>query len=92
MKNSEFTSLTALAVVGAVIGLGQLLQSNDPITPRVVLGRALVSGGLGASAASITIWFPDLPVVAVCGLAAAIASLGTSGLERMLQRFLGKPL
>jgi hypothetical protein len=34
--------------------------------------------------------FPDLPLAAQFGCAALFASLGTSFLERMFQRWLGK--
>jgi CHASE2 domain-containing sensor protein len=79
-----------LALVGAVIGLGQLLASNEKITKRIVLGRALVSAGIGASSAAVLILWPTLPLAAQLGLAAALASLGTSALERLFQRAIGK--
>lgn len=81
--------LGTLAAVGAAIGLGQLLASEEKLTARIVVGRALSSAGLGAASAAILVWFPDLPLAAQCGVAAATASLGTSGLERLFQRMLG---
>jgi hypothetical protein len=73
-------------VVGAIIGLGQLLLADDALTARRVLGRAFVSGGLGASASLLLVWYPDATPAALMGLAAALASLGTSGLETVLRR------
>jgi hypothetical protein len=32
---------------------------------------------------------PDLPLIAQAGIAAALASLGTSGLERLFARLVG---
>jgi hypothetical protein len=79
-----------LAAVGAAVGLGQLLVSNEKLTKRVVFGRALVSGGLGASsAAALSLW-PDLGLAPQLGIAAALASLGTSALERLFQRVVGR--
>jgi hypothetical protein len=79
-----------LAAVGAVVGLGQLLVSNEKITKRLVFGRALVSGGIGASSAAALVLWPTIPLAAQLGIAAALASLGTSALERLFQRVVGK--
>jgi hypothetical protein len=76
----------ALGLVGLIIGIGQLLASTERLTMRIVVGRALSSAGLGASSAAILVWVPGLPVTAQFGIAALIASLGTSGLEKVLQR------
>jgi len=78
-----------MAGVGALVGLGQLLASEERLTLRIVIGRALSSAGLGAAAASILAWVPDTPLAAQLGLAAGLASLGTSGLERLAQRVFG---
>ncbi|RNM50610.1 holin, partial [Salmonella enterica] len=36
----------ALAVMGAMIALGKLLNSDEPITLRLVTGRVIVGSGL----------------------------------------------
>lgn len=82
--------LAYLASLGAAIGLGQLLLSDEVITWRRAIGRAIVTAGLSAGGASVLAWIPGLPTAAVIGIGAAVASLGTSGLERMFQRFLNK--
>lgn len=74
--------------IGAMIGLGQLLSSEEKLTPRIIVGRALSSGGLATGAASLLIWYPDISPVALAGIAAVAASLGTSFLEKMVQRLL----
>lgn len=78
----------ALAGIGAAIGLGQLLTSDAPLSLRWVLGRALVSGGLGASASAVVLIFPDLTFAAQCGLAAGMASIGASGVDRLFSSLL----
>ena len=83
-------TIGGIASLGALVGLGQLLMSDDKLTFRLVIGRALTSAGIAASAASILVWLPNVPLVALCGLAALMASLGTSGLERLLQKYMGK--
>lgn len=78
------------AVVGITIGLGQLLASQEQLTRRIVIGRALSTGGLAVGAGVAQVWFPSIPPVAMIGLAAVLASLGTSALERVFQRVLGR--
>lgn len=84
-----------LWVLGAAIGLGQLLSSDAPLSVRSAIGRALVSGGLGTASGLIVLAFNDVPPIAMFGAAAAIASLGTSALERLLmtmaERLRGRP-
>ena len=75
-------------VIGISIGLGQLLASPERLTKRIIIGRALSTGGLSMAAGLVLVWVPDLPLVGQIGAAAGLASLGTSGLERMFQRVL----
>lgn len=79
-----------LGLTGVLVGIGQLLASPEKITWRIAIGRALSSAGLGASSSVVLLWAPDLPMTAQFGLAALIASLGTSGLERLFQKFIGR--
>jgi len=92
MPSDEFREAAqgagALGLVGLIVGIGQLLASTERLTMRIVVGRALSSAGLGASSAAILVWMPGLPVTAQFGIAALIASLGTSGLEKMIQRII----
>src|SRR5689334_14502737 len=75
--------------IGIAIGLGQLLASQEKLTARIVWGRALSTGGISMASGLALVWIPDMPMIAQFGLAAAIASLGTSGLERLFQRWVG---
>ena len=78
------------AAIGIAIGLGQLLASQEELTRRIVIGRALSTGGIAMGAGIVLVWFPSMPPVAMIGVASIAASLGTSALERIFQRFLGK--
>jgi len=78
-----------LALVGMVVGLGQLFASQEMLTTRIIVGRALSSGGLGTVAGVVVVWIPDLSFEGQIGVAAGIASLGTSALERVFQRVIG---
>jgi len=77
------------ALVGMLVGLGQLFASQEMLTTRIIVGRALSSGGLGTVAGVVVVWIPDLSFAGQIGVAAGIASLGTSALERVFQRVIG---
>jgi len=76
------------ALVGISIGLGQLLASGEVLTARIIIGRALSTGGIAMAAGAVLVWVPDVPMLGQIGIAAALASLGTSGLERLFQRLI----
>lgn len=76
------------ALVGIAIGIGQLLASQELLTKRIIIGRALSTGGIAMAAGAVLVWVPDLPLIGLLGVAALLASLGTSGLERLFQRII----
>lgn len=80
--------IALLFTVGAAIALFQALGSSERASPKVMLARALATGGLATAAGAVLLWMPAAPLEAQIGLAAALASLGTSGLERMFSRWL----
>ena len=86
MSAEDMLFLAALVCVGVAISIGQLLSSDEVLTLRKLLGRAIVGGGLALASACITIIFPGTPLYAQIGVAGALASLGTPGVERLLDR------
>lgn len=82
--------LGILAGIGALVGIGRLLDSTEKITLRLATGRAITSAGIGAAAGGITLLVPgaDSPLV-MYALAAGLSSLGTSGLEALMKRVRG---
>lgn len=85
---AQLAQALLFALVGVLIGIGQLLASSERLTARIVWGRALSTGGLSMAAGVVLVWIPDLPLIGQIGVAATLASLGTSGLERTFQRLL----
>ncbi len=75
--------------IGVLTGLGQLMASKEELTWRIVVGRCLSTAGIATAAGVVLLAFPSVPPIAQIGVAAALASLGTSGLERLIQRALG---
>lgn len=88
-QDSPERFVAILATIGAAIGLGKLLNSDEKITPRLVIGRAVVNAGIGAGAGAGTLLFPAADPIVLYGLAAGLASLGTSGVEMLLRKRLG---
>lgn len=84
-KHPEMWMLAA----GLLTGFGKLLASDQELNWRLVVGRAISSAALGGAGGVILLWFPDAPLPALVGAACGLASLGTSGLERIMQKFLG---
>ena len=81
--------ILAVTGMGALIGIGQLLDSDERLTWKIVVGRAMVSGGLAACAPLILVWLPQLPATVEFAFAALLASLGTSGLQLLVAKVLG---
>lgn len=84
--HDQFASSLMFALVGIFIGIGQLLTGSERLTTRLLLGRAMSTGGLAMAAGVVLVWVPELSMVGQIGVAAGLASLGTSGLERVFQR------
>lgn len=88
MTLEEFIFLCALVAVGAAISVGQLLNSDNVLTLRKVLGRMIIGGGLALASAGLTLLLPGISLYAQIGIAGALASIGTPGVERLLERVL----
>lgn len=88
-KFTTLDALTGMTLTGIAIGLGQLLGSNEELTPRLVLGRAISSAGLSLCAGVALLHIPEMPIIPLIGLSALLASLGTSTLEKLVNRYLG---
>lgn len=86
---SSLSETFVFLALGAFIGMGQLLASQERVTLRLALGRAISVGGLSAAAGVVWLLHPNTPFGVQVSVAAALASLGTSGLERIFQRLLG---
>lgn len=78
------------ALVGILIALGHYLRELPPRPPvSVLIGRALTTGGLAVAAGAALAFVPSLPMIGQIGIAAALASLGTTGVELLIRRVMG---
>ncbi|WP_449547178.1 holin [Lelliottia amnigena] len=86
MPNGETSLLAKLLLIGAVIGLGQLMVSNEQITTRLLVGRMILGAAVAPLAAIPLLKFPDMPELVVVGLACALGILGSAFIEAGLKR------
>lgn len=86
----QIKMLALLAVIGAVIGLGKLLQSMKPLSWRLVMGRMITGSAVSTMAGLILIHIPDMPFAAVMALGSALGIVGAEFMEQWLKRFADK--
>lgn len=84
---SDVRDALLFAAIGIILGWAQSKAQREKDT-GVVIGRSICVGGMAMAAGTVLIWVPQLPIVGQIGVAALLASLGTSGLERMLLRII----
>ena len=76
----------ALALMGALIALGKMLNSDEPITLRLVLGRVIVGSALSLAAGVALYFVPDIHPLALAGIGSALGILGVNGVEAWLRK------
>lgn len=81
--------LSAMSMIGIITALGKLLASEEKLTCRIIIGRTLSSVALAISSGAVMLWFTNPHPLALIGVSASAASLGTSFLERIIQKKLG---
>lgn len=76
-----------LIAIGAAVPIGRGLMDNN-VRWRIICGRVILNVVFTLSAGSVVVWVPGVPVFGVLGVAAALSSLGMSGLEKWAKRYL----
>lgn len=92
MKNDNemITFAVVLAAIGAMVGLGKLLQSGEHLTVRLIVGRMITNSVLSLVAFSVLVWIPDVSLIALVGISAGLGSLGEGVLEAAVNRYFKK--
>lgn len=75
-----------LAGIGALVAVGRALKSKEPLTWRIVLGRAILGGALSMVAGVLLVQWPDAPMPVLLGAAAGMGILGEQVLELVVRR------
>lgn len=86
MQNGETSLLAKLLLIGALIGLGQLMLSNERITARILVGRVIMGSMVAPLAAIPLLKFPDMPELVVVGIACGLGILGSAFIEECFKR------
>lgn len=97
MPNGETSFIRIVLMlggIGAVISLAKVLVGNEAITLRLIVGRTILGSGTSLLAGMALIHFPDIHILALVGVAAALGIIGSSVIEltltRLLARYLGR--
>lgn len=85
MQQEEQT-LLKLALIGALIGLGKVLVSDEKLNFKVVIGRVILGAGVSMIAGAALVEFPELSTTALIGIASALGILGNTAIESILRR------
>jgi hypothetical protein len=82
--------MAILSGISGSIGVGQLLLSNQKLSWRLLLGKAICSAGLGGSAALLGMFHTGATFELQIGLACALATMGSDVLTNLIiKRFSG---
>ncbi|MGP0944149.1 phage holin family protein [Serratia sp. CY74737] len=76
----------SLLLLGVLIAIGKVLSSDEPITPRLFIGRVILGTGTAMVAGAALIWVPGLPTLGVVGVGAALGIAGHQAVELWLKR------
>lgn len=87
MPNGETSLLTKLLIIGAFIGVGKLMVSNEPITLRILLGRVILGSAVAPLAGVVLLKYEELPELAVIGIACGLGILGSALIEELFKRW-----
>ncbi len=79
-------SLVVLLAVGAAIALGKLLVSDEVISKRLIIGRAILGSASSALAGLALLQFPAMPPLALIALGSAMGIVGAQFIELWLTR------
>ncbi len=75
-----------LAIIGAFIGLGKVLQSSEVLTLRLLIGRTLLGSGSSLVAGAIVMQIPDISPLALVGIGSALGIAGASVIEAWVRK------
>ena len=85
MEEHNKTFIT-IALIGALIGIGQMLTSTETITAKLFIGRIILGSATSIAAGAVLIWIPDISPLAITGLASALGIAGYQVVELWLKK------
>lgn len=85
MQDHEKNVLMLIAV-GAFIGVGKLLVSDEAISVRLVIGRAILGSAATVMAGIALLQVPDISPLALLGIGSALGIAGAQLIEMWIKR------
>lgn len=89
--DNNYTTLGIAAGIGFLIAVGRVLAADEHVSMKQVIGRAIINTGIALGAFAVLTFIPGLGMEGKIGMAALIASLGTTGAEMLLRKIMGVP-
>lgn len=86
MMHDHEKSLILLLVMGAIIGLGKLLASSEPITWRLAIGRTILGSATATVAGVVLLSIPDISPLALIAIGSALGIAGSQVIESYVKR------
>lgn len=83
-------TLYTLAIIGALIGIGKLLVSDERLTIRLALGRMILGVGVSLIPGALLLHFSEIDPLALIGVASAFGILGSTYIELYLKKLTKK--
>lgn len=83
-------TLYTLAIIGALIGIGKLLVSDEQLTIRLALGRLILGVGVSLIPGALLLHFSEIDPLALIGVACAFGILGSTYIELYLKKLAKK--
>lgn len=90
MPNGETSLFTKLILIGALIGLGQVMVGNERITLRLMTGRIILGSAVALVAGVVLLQFEEIPELAVIGIACALGIAGHTAIEAAVKSRLNR--
>jgi hypothetical protein len=82
--------LLGLLLLGALIGLGKLLASDEKITLRLALGRVILGSATAVVAGVVLLTIPNIHPVALLAIGSALGIAGSQVIESYVKRRAGE--
>lgn len=84
MKESDKT-IVELIITGGLIGIAKLMVGHEPLSFRLVVGRAVLGSATSMAAGAALLRIPELPPIGLLGLGSLIGIVGAQYLEALLR-------
>ena|ERR1700744_2636865 len=72
-------------VAGALIGVAKLLVSHEPLSFRVIAGRAILGSASSMVAGLVLLQIPHIDPIALVGLGSAFGIVGSQYIEKFIK-------